>query len=70
MDVVNGLLDTVHHFNAQFQVAILSSEGLYFRGAKGQIRGELGTCVNFYLEQRKSRGSNINTAQANSCFFL
>lgn len=49
VDVVDGLLDAVHHFNAQFQVPILSSEGLYFRGAEGQIRGELGACVNFHL---------------------
>lgn len=60
VDVVNGLLDTVHHFNAQFQVTILSSEGLHFRGAEGQIGGKLGACVDFHLEQRKSRGNNIN----------
>lgn len=26
MDVINGFLDTVHHFNAHFQVTILCSE--------------------------------------------
>lgn len=51
VDVVNGLLDAVHHFNAQLQVPILCSEGLHFRGAEGQIGSELGACVNFHLEQ-------------------
>lgn len=60
VDVVDGLLDTVHHFNAQFQVPIFRSEGLHFRGAEGQIGGKLGACMNFHLEQRKSRGDNIN----------
>lgn len=60
VDVVDGLLDAVHHFNAQFQVPILSSEGLNFGGAEGQIGGELGARMNFHLEQRKSRGNNIN----------
>lgn len=63
VNVVDGLLDTVHHFNAQFQVAILSSEGLHFRGAEGQIGGEPGACVNFHLEKRKSRSNPINTGR-------
>ena len=50
MDVVDGILDAVHHFNAQFQVPVLSPEGLHFRGAEGQIGGKLGACVNFHLE--------------------
>ena len=54
VDVVDGLLHTVHHFNAQFQVPVLSSEGLHFGGAEGQIGGELGACVNLHLGQRKS----------------
>lgn len=54
VDVVDGLLDAVHHLNAQLQVPVLSSEGLHFRGAEGQIGSELGACVNFHLEQRKS----------------
>ena len=49
MDVVDGILHTVHHFNAQLQVPVLSSEGLHFRGAEGQIRGELGACMNLHL---------------------
>lgn len=70
VDVVDGLLDAVHHFNAQFQVPILRSEGLYFRGAEGQVGGELGACVNFHLEQRKSRGENINTAAGSQLALL
>lgn len=61
VDVVDGILDAVHHFNAQFQVPVFSPEGLHFRGAEGQIGGELGACVNFHLEQRKARGSNRDT---------
>lgn len=30
VDVVDGLLDAVHHLNAQLQVPVLSSEGLHF----------------------------------------
>lgn len=63
VDVVDGLLDAVHHLNAQLQVPILSSKGLHFRGAEGQIGSELGACVNFHLEQRKSRGNNRNPCE-------
>ena len=70
VDVVDGLLHAVHHFYAQFQVPVLSSERLHFRGAEGQIGGELWACMNLHLEQRKFGGNNINTVETGKCILF
>lgn len=49
VDVLHGLLHTVHHLHAALQVAVLGPQRLGLRRAEGQVGGEAGAGVDLYL---------------------
>lgn len=49
VDVVHGVLHTIHHLNAALQVPVLCPQRLHLRRAKGQVGGKPGASMDLDL---------------------
>ncbi len=50
MNVINGLLHTVHNLDTALQIPVLSAQRLHLRRTEGQVWCKLGAGVDLHLQ--------------------